>query len=264
MIDCVVLAGGVPQEEDLLYEYTQGKPKALIEVVGKPMVQWVLDALNQAPSVARIILLGLDADSGVNVTKPVTYIPDQGSMLENAIAGTEKVLSLNPGAEQVLLCSSDIPLLTPDMVESLVNLCPDPGVDLYHATVSKECMENRFPESHRSYAKFKDGYFAACDIHIIAPRIINKNRDLWAALMSNRKSVIKQALNLGPGFLLKYATGRLSLDELERKLLQKFDINGRVVLVDTPEMGMDADKPFQLEICRQELQKLNSHNRETH
>jgi hypothetical protein len=158
----------------------------------------------------------------------------------------------------VLLCSCDIPLLMPDMVESLVDRCQDPGVDLYHATVSKECMESRFPESHRSYGKFKDGYFAACDIHIIAPSIIHKHRDLWAALMSNRKNVIKQALNLGPGFLFKYAIGRLSLDELERKLLQKFDINARVVLVDAPEMGMDADKPFQLEICRQELQKQSN------
>jgi hypothetical protein len=73
--------------------------------------------------------------------------------------------------------------------------------------------------------------------------------------MSDRKSVIKQALNLGPGFLIKYAMGRMSLDGLEHKILEKFDINARVVHVDSPEMGMDADKPFQLEMCRQELQK---------
>ena len=251
----IVTAGGIPKPEDPLYEYTQGQSKALLEIAGKPMVQWVLDALDRAPNVARIILVGLESGSNLNATKLVSYVPDQGSMLGNAIAGMEKVASLNPHAEQVLLCSSDIPLLMPDMVESLVSQCTDPDIDLFHSTVSKECMESRFPESHRSYGKFKDGYFAACDIHIIAPRIIYKNQDLWAALMSNRKSVIKQALNLGPGFLIKYATGRLSLDELERKLLQKFDIHARVVLVDTPEMGMDADKPFQLEICRQELQK---------
>ena len=176
-------------------------------------------------------------------------------MLGNGIAGTEKVVSLNPDTEQVLLCSSDIPLLMPDMVETLISRCTDPAVDLYHSVVSRECMESRFPESHRSYGKFVDGEIAACDIHIIAPRIIYKHQDLWASLMSNRKSVIKQALNLGPGFLIKYATGRLSLDSLERKLLQKFDINARVVHMESPEMGMDADKPFQLEICRQELQK---------
>ena len=255
MIDCVVLAGGVPQKEDLLYEVTLGQPKALIEVAGKPMIQWVLDAVDQAPSVARIILVGLGSDSGVGATKLAEYVEDHGSMLGNAIAGTEKVLSLNPDTEQVLLCSSDIPLLTPEMVESLISRCTDPEVDLYHSVVSRERMESRFPESNRTYAKFVDGDIAACDIHIIAPRIIYKNQDLWASLMNDRKSVIKQAFNLGPGFLIKYAMGRLSLDALVKRFLQKFNINARVVYVDAPEMGMDADKPFQLEMCRQELQK---------
>jgi molybdopterin-guanine dinucleotide biosynthesis protein A len=255
MIDCAVLAGGVPQEEDLLYEYTQGQPKALIELAGKPMVQWILDALDQASSVSRIIVVGLPPDCGLTAVKLVEFVPGQGSMLANAISGTEKVLSLNPDAKQVLLCGSDIPLLLPDMVDSMVSRCTDPDVDLYHSAVSREHMENRFPTSHRTYGKFVDGDFAACDIHIIAPRIIYKNQDLWTDLMGSRKSVIKQALNLGPGFLLKYVTGRLSLDELERMSLKKFGINARVTRVDSPEMGMDADKPFQLEICRQELLK---------
>ena len=255
MIDCVVMAGGVPEAEDLLYQYTQGHPKALIELVGKPMVQWVLDALDQAPSVAQMIVVGLEPDSGIAASKLTACVPDRGSMLSNAIAGVEKAVALNPDAEQLLLCSADIPLLTPEMVETLISLCPDAGVDLYHSVVSRACMESGFPESRRTYAKFVDGEYAACDIHIIAPRIIDKNRDLWTALMSNRKNVIKQALNLGPGFLIKYAAGRVSLDALERKVLDKMGINARVLPVDTPEMGMDADKPFQLEICRQELAK---------
>ena len=256
MIDCAVLAGGVPQAEDLLYEYTQGRPKALIELVGKPMLQWVLDALDQAESVSRIIVVGLSPNYGISAAKLVDFVPDQGSLLKNVIAGTEKALTLNPDAEQVLLSSSDIPLLTPGMVESFVNSCSDPEVDIHYAVLSKESMESRFPDSHRTYGKFVDGHIAACDIHMIAPQLIYKHQDLFSSLLSDRKSVIKQALNLGPGFLLKYATGRLSLVEFERKLLQKFDINARVVQVDSPEMGMDADKPFQLEICRQELQKL--------
>ena len=253
-MDCIVMAGGVPQAEDLLYTYTQGCPKALIELAGKPMVQWVLDAVDQAPSVSRIIVVGLEKESGLAAHKLSAFVPDQGSMLSNAIAGIEKAQVLDPDAQQLLLCSSDIPLLKPDMVETLIHLCPDPGVDIYHSVVSRANMENRFPESRRTYAKFLDGEYAACDIHVVAPGIAHKHRELWEALMSNRKNVAKQAFNLGPGFLLKYVTGRLSLDELERKLADKFDLIGRVVPVDAPEMGMDADKPFQLEICRRELE----------
>ena len=249
------MAGGVPKEDDLLYRYTQGGPKALLELHGKPMVQWVLDTLDRTESVSQVIIVGLSEESGISSEKLVGFVPDQGSMLANAIEGTEKVLSLNPQAEFVMLCSSDIPLLMPDMVESLVGQCTDPSVDLYYAVITKEQMENRFPESRRSYGKFVDGYLAGCDIHIIAPRMIYKHRDLLTSLMSNRKSVIRQALNLGPGVLIKYATGRLSVRDLVRTFLQKFDINARVVYMDAPEMGMDADKPFQLEICRQELQK---------
>jgi NDP-sugar pyrophosphorylase family protein len=42
-MDAVITAGGVPQPDELLYPYTL-KPKALLEIDGKPMVQWVLDA----------------------------------------------------------------------------------------------------------------------------------------------------------------------------------------------------------------------------
>lgn len=252
-MECVVLAGGVPQEEDLLYEVTQGLPKALIDVAGKPMVQWVLDALDQAPSVSSVIVVGLSPDSGVGSPKVVDYMEDHGSMLGNAIAGTERALALTTKVPQLLMCGADIPLLTPDMVEALIRQCPDPAVDLYHAVVSREHMEARFPDSRRSYARFLEGDVAACDIHIIAPGIVHKHPELWKSLMENRKNVIKQALNLGPGFFIKYAAGRLSLAEVERIILRKFGIHARAVFVTTPEMGMDADKPFQLEICRREL-----------
>jgi NDP-sugar pyrophosphorylase family protein len=39
-MDAVVTAGGIPKPDELLYPYTLGKPKALLEIAGKPMVQW--------------------------------------------------------------------------------------------------------------------------------------------------------------------------------------------------------------------------------
>ena len=44
-MDAIVTAGGIPQPEDPLYTFSNGNAKALIDVAGKPMVQWVLDAL---------------------------------------------------------------------------------------------------------------------------------------------------------------------------------------------------------------------------
>ena len=47
-MDAIVTAGGIPQPGEPLYEYTLGASKAMLDVVGKPMIQWVLDALEGA------------------------------------------------------------------------------------------------------------------------------------------------------------------------------------------------------------------------
>ena len=46
-MDAIVTAGGIPRPEDPLYTYSHGDSKALIDVAGKPMIQWVLDALGR-------------------------------------------------------------------------------------------------------------------------------------------------------------------------------------------------------------------------
>jgi NDP-sugar pyrophosphorylase family protein len=52
------LPGGIPQPGDPLYVYSNGDSKALIDVAGKPMVQWILDALGEAKSVDKSSSLG--------------------------------------------------------------------------------------------------------------------------------------------------------------------------------------------------------------
>src|SRR5512146_897570 len=111
-MDAVLLAGGIPQPGEPLYSYSNGEAKALIDVAGKPMVQWVLDALCGAKSIERIVVMGLSAKTDLQCKKPVTYLSNQGKMLENLKVGTARVLELNPKADYVLFASSDIPGIT--------------------------------------------------------------------------------------------------------------------------------------------------------
>ena len=70
-MDAVVLAGGIPSPEDPLYNYTQGRSKALVDIAGAPMVQWVLNALGGAISVDHVLVVGLDQDCGLTCAKPL-------------------------------------------------------------------------------------------------------------------------------------------------------------------------------------------------
>jgi hypothetical protein len=222
------------------------------------MVQWVVDALEEAESVRHIIIVGLGSENGITSPKISHYLTDQGSLLRNILAGIDYVLEISPNTEQLLACSSDIPMLTGEMVEAYLSRCTDPAVDIHYALVSREQMERRFPTSQRSYVHLVDGDFAGCDLHVVAPHIGHKYRDLWDDLLSSRKSAMKQALRLGPGFFTRLVTRRLSIAEIAQRIRKKFGLNMQPVPVEHPEMGMDADKPFQLEICREALAKVRS------
>ena len=47
-MDAIVTAGGIPLPEEPLYPATQGESKALVDVAGKPMIQWVFEAASRA------------------------------------------------------------------------------------------------------------------------------------------------------------------------------------------------------------------------
>ncbi len=69
-MDAIVLAGGIPLPEETLYPYTRGHPKAMLDLAGKPMIQWVLDALSESTTIENVIITGLTEKSGVACKKP--------------------------------------------------------------------------------------------------------------------------------------------------------------------------------------------------
>ena len=116
-MNAIILAGGIPTSEDPLYFATNGQSKALIDIAGKPMAQWVVDALDGAKSVDRIIIVGLPAEVNLQSSKPIDYLPESEGMLDNLTAGVEHLQSIDPATQQVLLLSCDIPTITPEMVD---------------------------------------------------------------------------------------------------------------------------------------------------
>jgi hypothetical protein len=60
------------------------------------MVQWVLDALDAAETVERVVLIGLPENCGITSKKLSVLLPNQGDMLENIRGGVKKVLEIIP------------------------------------------------------------------------------------------------------------------------------------------------------------------------
>jgi molybdopterin-guanine dinucleotide biosynthesis protein A len=252
-MDAVVIAGGIPQPEESLYPHTRGNPKALLDIAGKPMVQWVLDALGQAQSVDRVVVIGLTDKTGLTCRKPVQYIGSEGKMLANIQAGTTKVKELNPKAEYVLFATSDIPSLTGPMVDWAVNTAMQSKHDIYYSVIPRQVMEERFPTSRRTFVQLKDLEACGGDLHIARAAIVGEHSEFWERLIEARKNPAAQARLLGFDIIFRFLTRQLTAEDVIRRVAQRLGLKGRALMSPFAEIGMDVDKPHQLEILRADL-----------
>jgi len=255
-MDAIILAGGIPQPDDPLYSYSKGDAKALMDVAGKPMIQWVLDALGSSRHVDNIIIVGLSAKNELACKKPLYYLSNQGRMLANVVSGVNKTLELDKKSKYVLVVSSDIPALKPEMVDWLVETCMETRDDLYYGICTREVMEKRFPGSNRTYTRLKGIELCGADINITHVRMATEHLDMWESLIGTRKSPLRQAGIIGLGTLWQVFTRSITLEDLVEKVSRRIGIKGRAIVWEHAEPCMDVDKPHQLELLRNDLARV--------
>jgi GTP:adenosylcobinamide-phosphate guanylyltransferase len=252
-MDAIVTAGGIPEPGEPLYEYTLGASKAMLDVAGKPMIQWVIDALEGAKTIDSLLIIGLPPESEIISTKVKARIPNQGGMVDNLRTGVHKVLELNPHAKHVLIVSSDIPTITPEIVDWVVNTALESDLDAYYNVITREVMEKRFPGSKRSYMRLRDVEVCGGDMNMIKTSLVTHNDELWNKLVDSRKNVFKQAALIGFDTLFLVMFKLVDLDGAVKKATKRLDLTGQAILCPYAEVGMDVDKPFQLELVRADL-----------
>jgi len=252
-MDAILTAGGTPKPGEPLYEYTQGKPKALLDIAGKPMLQWVLDAFIHSPRVEHIVLVGFTEPEAVRCTKPLFHVPDQDDMLANIRAGMVKSLEVNPDQTHVLMAASDIPGITGSMVDWVVENSTKNNADLIYNVVRKETMEKRFPAANRTYLRLRDGDYCGGDLGAVRADLELIDREIWHVLISQRKNPVRQALTVGLDTLFGVITRTATLDRTVKRACRSLKIYGVAVECPWAEIAMDVDKPHQLEILRADM-----------
>jgi hypothetical protein len=250
MIDALVVAGSTPSEKDVLLEYTGAKKKALIDIAGREMIRYVVEAIGGSSRIGNIVVVGIDPEDGVEFCFPVELVKARGNIEENIMAGLERLLSINPSLEVFLLSSADLPLLTTEAIDYFIDASLSSGAEFCYPVVEKSVMEGSFPGSGRSFRPFREGSFAGGDIFVINLSLLDANRELFREAFEHRKSALRMVKLLGFSMLIKFLTKRLTLSELERVAGNALRCRGKVIISPYPELGMDVDKPHQLEMVR--------------
>jgi GTP:adenosylcobinamide-phosphate guanylyltransferase len=249
MFDALVLAGGGKAEP--LTEQEGVSNKAFIMLNNRPLLSYILQALEEAPSVDRIVAMGPQIDleilrqEGYNIE----ILPEKESMLDNVAAGLEAL----DQDRLSLVVTSDIPLLTAKVLEEFIRLCAPFEHDFYYPILSRETCQGSFPETERTYVRLREGHITGGNLGLVNPRWFSDNRDRLEVFISYRKKPLKLLKILPPALIIKYLFKSLSVNDLEHFLSRLLRFRAKAVACDCVEIGVDVDKISDLELIKNVL-----------
>ncbi|KAF1085840.1 2-phospho-L-lactate guanylyltransferase [Sporotomaculum syntrophicum] len=250
MIDALVLAGS--PNDGALRECSSARYEAMIDIKGKLMVEYVVDALKQCEHIERIAIVGPKSELSMYFqdSKREVLVEHGGHLYENVLRGLREL----PGAQRVLLVTSDIPLITHQAIENFIELCGSGQADFYYPIVPRELVEKQYSTSRRTYVQLKEGVYTGGNIFLFNPGVVEECMPRGQKLVDARKSPFKLCRLVGLLFLIKFLMKNISLQEAQKKVSHLLGIKGRVVISPYPEVGVDVDKPSDLELVYRQLE----------
>jgi GTP:adenosylcobinamide-phosphate guanylyltransferase len=245
-VDAIVLAGS-PNNGRLAHS-SPAANEALIEIAGRIIVDYVVTAVREAQLVDRIVIVGPVEDLApfYDGEPGLLLVPAGDTAVQSVINGLEALKTMG----QVLVVTSDVPLLTGQMVDDFIAQCGDRSCDLYYPIVSKELNEARYPGTKRTYVKLKEGTYTGGNILLLKGEAVFRCLPKAEMLVSLRKNPLAMARSVGLSLSVKLILHLLSIKEAEQRVSRMLDIKGQVIISDCPELGLDIDKPEDLELVQ--------------
>jgi CTP:molybdopterin cytidylyltransferase MocA len=219
--------------------------EAQVRISGRPMVEYVVQAVRDHPAVTVVRVVG-----PVVAAPGVESLPGGQSLWESVERG---LAGWDPD-ERVLVATGDIPLLTTAIVDEFLRRAPEEG-DMIYPIVPQEAVRARLPGVQRTYVRLRDGVFTGGNVFLVRPRVVPRVRHRAERLVAHRKAPWRLAQDLGALFLVRFLLGRLALDEVEEAARRYLGITGAALVFPYAEVGIDVDKPSDLERVRAELAK---------
>ncbi len=210
--------------------------RALLPFRGRPMAEWVLEAVRAAPSVGRIVAVG-DLPESLGCT----VVPGGGTILGSIRNGTEAL-----GGDRFLLVSADIPFVTPEAVEDVCRKSVESGGWFCYSIIPMRACDAAFPGVRRTSVRIREGRFTGGNITYLHRRFMEENWAKIEAAHAARKSPLRLAAMLGPGTILRLLIGQLlpgtlSLEYLEKKASRMLGASVKAIITEHASVGTDID-----------------------
>ncbi|SOB87018.1 MobA-like NTP transferase domain-containing protein [Sphingomonas guangdongensis] len=230
--------GGV----DPVAEHAGVTDKALAIVGDETMLARVVAALRGA-GIERIAVAANDKLRSETERLGVEHLPAAGGPSASAAAALAIV------GTPLLVTTADHALLRPAWVTEFIAAVP-PHADVAVLLARREAVEAAAPGSVRTYLRFADGDWSGCNLFLLASERADAAVRLWQSVEADRKRPWRIVRRLGPGLLIRYLLGRLSLADAVAALGRRAGVTAAVVAARDGLAAVDVDKPADLQFVR--------------
>lgn len=227
-ITAIVLAGERPGGDPLAVSF--GVPaKALIPVGGVPMVDRVVAALKGHAEVAKVVVVGGET---------LVLMRSDVERAERTIAETVGAL-VKRGEFPLLITTADHALLNHAMIGSFI--AGANGRDLAVGVVERRILLSRYPESKRTWLRFRGGSYSGANLFWIGSAKVMPVLEVWAAVEQRRKRGRALLSAFGPMVLLGTALRLLTIQRALERVGKRFGLVAGAVVLPQAEACIDVD-----------------------
>jgi len=243
-VDAVLLAGQRPGVDPFAAAHGQ-EAKALIPVAGRPMIAHVAGRLAGHCSIARVTIHGSHLDQ-LRAACPDPALHWQAARA--SIAASLAPLLADPSTRYPLLVTTaDNVLLTDAMLDHFTAAAR--GADLAVAVVEARVLLAHFPQSRRTWLKFRGGRYSGANLFWFGSAKAARVLELWASVEQDRKRGWTMLGVLGWSNLVLAATRAISIHTLAARVGRKLGLAALVVEMPQAEACIDVDKQSDLELA---------------
>jgi molybdopterin-guanine dinucleotide biosynthesis protein A len=237
-LTAVVLAGG---PHDAVAALAPGAAnKAFVPIARVTLVARTIASLRASRRVGRIIVVAPGGTHGDAALAGSDEIRADGlTMTESLRSGTR---GLAPG-DLVLVCASDLPILSAEALDEFVDLAERSGADIVYACVERATHERRFPAVPHTWARLRDGTYCGGGCAALRPRALGALEKFLGRLGAARKNPLQLASVFGARILVRYALGLLTVAEAERRGSALVGVPVAAAVCTFAEIAVNVDRP---------------------
>ncbi|UNK80466.1 nucleotidyltransferase family protein [Sphingopyxis granuli] len=248
-IPAILLAGSRPGPDPLLTG-SGVSTKALLPIAGQPMLVHVVAALRASPLVGPITILAqasaeLAAEPGLARFADLHFADSEQGISASLAA------ALPEGDAPVLVTTADNVLLTPAMIAAFLTGAEDSDVAV--AMVERRVLLARYPESKRTWLKFRGGWWSGANLFRLRGRRVLPLLDFWGRIERDRKKGLRIVAAFGPWLLIGALLRIFTIQQGVARAGRRFGLKAKVVPMAEGEACIDADKPADIELIERIL-----------